>query len=351
MESRTKRKFFSLIILVLVTAFVSCKKKDSPIIDSIKIELPSITTTEIWDIADKQAVSGGVITSDGGSVLVACGVCWSNDSTTWNFGKSDTSYYPNIIKIQGNFSFTGSIINLSPSKRYFVKAYATNKIGTSYGQTISFTTTAPVVTQINFNPAVNYTSIHDQDENTYRTVTIGNQVWMAENLKTITYNDGMSIPRKSGYCWYNNDVNSNNATFGAMYSWGSVSAGNLCPVGWHIPSMDEWKILSNYLGGTDIAGGKLKEIGTVHWTNSNVGATNTSGFTALPGGIFSFNRYNLFNNIDSSGYYWSSFQNTERQAGITITRWEFIKMDFNAEYITFIVSPVTPFMAVRCIKD
>lgn len=74
--------------------------------------------------------------------------------------------------------------------------------------------------------------------NIYRTVTIGTQVWMAENLKAITYNDGISIDRDYSYCWYNNDLNSNKATFGALYFWGPVSSGKVCPIGWHVPSVD-----------------------------------------------------------------------------------------------------------------
>jgi uncharacterized protein (TIGR02145 family) len=354
MGSKNELLFFSLMICIIVAFIIGCKKKDSTIIDNIVIELPTINTTEIRDIADIQAVGRGILSSDGGSGLFACGVCWSSDSTNWKFEKSAFGLYNSIIKIEGDFNFTGSITNLLPNSRYFARAYATNMIGTSYGKTISFTTTAPFVAQINFNPTVNYDFIHDQDGKTYRTVAIGNHVWMAENLKAITYNDGISLDRDYDYCWYNNDLNSNDATFGLLYSWGAVSSGKVCPVGWHVPSMEEWGILSDFLGGWEVAGGKLKETGMVHWTSSDSVATNASGFTALPSGVYALNGYSgksLFNSVDSSGYYWSASSHTERQTGVLITRWGFVGLDFKTESISFMVWPFTPYMAIRCVKD
>jgi uncharacterized protein (TIGR02145 family) len=139
-------------------------------------------------------------------------------------------------------------------------------------------------------------TMRDIDGNVYRTVTIGSQVWMAENLKTTRYNDGTEIPlvteqpawfhlNAPGYCWYNNDENANRAIYGALYNWYALNTGKLCPPGWHVPSDDEWAVLTAYLGGDAIAGGKMKEGGTTHWLNPNTGATNSSGFTALPAGF------------------------------------------------------------------
>ena len=115
---------------------------------------------------------------------------------------------------------------------------------------------------------------------------------MAENLKTINYNDGTSIPNVTdntawtglttgAYCWYNNDIINKN-TYGALYNWHAVSTGKLCPTGWHVPSDAEWTALSNYLGGESVAGGKMKS--TTGWNSPNTGATNSSDFSALPGG-------------------------------------------------------------------
>ncbi len=152
-----------------------------------------------------------------------------------------------------------------------------------------------VIPPINFNQAITYGSLTDQEGNTYKTVAIGTQVWMAENFKTTRYNDNQSIPRiiddeawinliTPGYCWYNNDAPTYRAAYGALYNWYAVNTGKLCPAGWHVPSNEDWIALRTYMGGEDFAGGKLKETGTAHWQTSDAGATNESGFTALPGG-------------------------------------------------------------------
>jgi uncharacterized protein (TIGR02145 family) len=138
-------------------------------------------------------------------------------------------------------------------------------------------------------------TLTDVDNNTYKVVKIGTQVWMAENLKTTRYNDGSAIPLVTdntewnnlttpGYSWYNNDSATYAQTYGALYNWYTVETGNLCPTGWHVPSDAEWTTLTDYLGGEAIAGGKLKETGTAHWDSPNTGATDETGFTAFPGG-------------------------------------------------------------------
>ena len=141
--------------------------------------------------------------------------------------------------------------------------------------------------------------ISDIDGNEYETVKIGSQWWMAENLKTTRCNDGTLIPLVSndsswqnlltpGYCWYNNDSIAYADPYGALYNYYSVAdtnSSNICPIDWHVPSSAEWTTLTGFLGGTFVAGGKMKETGTAHWANPNTGATNESGFTGLPGGI------------------------------------------------------------------
>jgi uncharacterized protein (TIGR02145 family) len=154
-------------------------------------------------------------------------------------------------------------------------------------------------------------TLTDIDGNSYDVIKIGDQLWMADNLSTLTYNDGIPIPNVTdntawinlttgAYCWYNNDSATYAPTYGALYNWFAVNTGHLCPAGWHVPGDEEWKELEMYLGmsqaeadaedwrGTD-EGGKMKETGTSHWTSPNTGATNSSGFTALPGGYRNFN--------------------------------------------------------------
>jgi uncharacterized protein (TIGR02145 family) len=157
-------------------------------------------------------------------------------------------------------------------------------------------------------------TVTDIEGNVYHTVVIGTQEWMAENLKTKTYNNGTAIPLVTdfttwgtlstpGYCWYSNDSVSNKTTYGALYNWYAVNTGHLAPTGWHVPSDAEWTILANYLGSG--AGGKLKETGTAHWVTPNTGATNVTGFSALPGGSRG-SIYGTFNYVGNEGLWWSS---------------------------------------------
>lgn len=165
-------------------------------------------------------------------------------------------------------------------------------------------------------------AITDKDGNVYTSVIIGTQEWMAENLKTTKYNDGTDIPlvtddyewgdlTTDAYCWYNNDAATYKTPYGALYNWYAVNTGKLCPTGWHIPTDEEWTELTDYLGGTSVAGGKLKESGTTHWNSPNTGATNETGFTALPSGYRNYG--GTYDDIVNYGYWWSSqeFSTTE----------------------------------------
>ena len=253
--------------------------------------LSSITTIDISGLRATTAISGGNITNDGGAPVTARGMCWntSTNPTVNNFKTSDGT---------GTGSFTSNITGLTPNTIYYARAYATNIAGTSYGNEITFKTYFGEVT--------------DADGNVYLTVKIGEQVWMAENLKTTKYNDGSSIPNVTdnsqwanlttgAYCWYNNDAASYKADYGALYNYYAVSTNKLAPVGWHVPTHADWTILKNYLGNLNV-GAKLKETGTNHWPSPNTDATNEFGFTAIPGGY----RPNDFGGILGECYWWSS---------------------------------------------
>jgi len=165
--------------------------------------------------------------------------------------------------------------------------------------------------------------IIDFDGNVYNTVKIGNQVWMAENLKVTHYRNGDPIPNVTNntqwsglttgaYCNYDNDPN-NAITYGRLYNWYAVAESrNLAPIGWHVPSDTEWQILIDYLGGAAVAGGKLKESGTTRWISPNTGATNESGFTALPGGYRDSN--SGFNDLGNDTDFWSSTEGNSDSA-------------------------------------
>jgi uncharacterized protein (TIGR02145 family) len=147
-----------------------------------------------------------------------------------------------------------------------------------------------------FNTGFTYGTVTDIDKNTYKTITIGTQTWMAENLRTTRYRNGEIIPEVTvhsawialtggAYCNYNNTRNIDSiAIFGRLYNFYAASdSRNVAPTGWHVPSQTEWTTLITYLGGSNVAGSKLKETFTIHWNSPSAG-TNESGFTALPGG-------------------------------------------------------------------
>ena len=255
-----------------------------------------LSTTKITEITQTTAKSGGNITDDGGATVTARGVCWS---TSQNPTISDSKTEDGT----GTGNFTGNISGLEPNTMYYVRAYAINSKGTGYGSELSFTTRGEVT---------------DADGNVYSTVVIGNQEWMAENLKTTRYNDGTPIPNVTdnsewinlttgAYAWYDNNEATYKNAYGALYNWYAVNTGKLCPTGWHVPTDAEWETLINYAGG---GGGKLKSTRTepeVHprWKSPNTGATDEYGFSALPGGYRSIN-HGHFNDVGSSGSWWSS---------------------------------------------
>ena len=167
---------------------------------------------------------------------------------------------------------------------------------------------------INFN----FIECKDVDGNYYSTVTIGTQVWMAENLKTTKYRNNVTVTdRTNSTTWGTSTTEglsdyatpTNSTTYGKLYNWYAVSSpNNLAPVGWHVPTDAEWTKLSDYLGGLSIAGDKLKENGNLHWLTSNITATNETGFTALPGGTRSTD--NSIYDIGNIGYWWCETEGT-----------------------------------------
>jgi uncharacterized protein (TIGR02145 family) len=195
-------------------------------------------------------------------------------------------------------------------------------------------------------------NVSDIEGNSYKTVTIGAHIWMAENLKTTKYNDGTDIPliedaatwhglTSGGLCWYNNS-SEQKSTYGALYNGYTVTSGKLCPVNWHIPSLEELKELREYSGDTIAAGGTMKETGTEHWFNPNYGADNKSGFSARGSGI----RY--FEGTYSSLLYFTGFwSSTEIQ---TDEQW-YISFYYNDARARLSYQTKKSGFSVRCVKD
>jgi uncharacterized protein (TIGR02145 family) len=196
-------------------------------------------------------------------------------------------------------------------------------------------------------------TVTDIDGNVYHIITIGTQQWMVENLNTTKYRNGDPIPNISdssdwhnlitgAYCNYANSA-TNSTTYGKLYNWYSVNdIRNLAPVGWHVPTDSEWTVLSTYVGGISVAGGKLKESGTSHWASPNTGATNSVGFLALPGGYRS--SYSIFSTIGNDGYWWSA---TESYLSNSFFR----NIDYNYSILIRNTDSKACGFSVRCVKD
>ncbi len=195
--------------------------------------------------------------------------------------------------------------------------------------------------------------VTDIDGNTYRTARIGEQTWMAQNLKTVTLSDGTAIPVVSdpagwstletpGCCWYNNDGDSIKKIYGALYNFYAAGSGKLCPKGWHVPSDIDWNKLRDFLGDTLTAGGRLKEEGILHWKTPNTGADNNTGFSALPAGIRYFE--GTYSSISSFASFWSSTEYNSSKA------WYFSLYYSDSVALMNTTSRKDGF-SVRCIKD
>jgi len=326
----------SAIVLILFS-FLSCNNND----DSTGPEdgLPVLTTIAISEVTQTTAESGGNITSEGGTSVTSRGVCWSTNQTPTisdNLTSDGT----------GIGSFTSSITGLTPNTIYYVRAYATNSEGTGYGDVSSFTT------------LVESNTVTDIDGNVYQTVTIGDQVWMAENLKVTHYRNGDEIPFLSSgsdlWSWsqdaygYYNDQPGHIENYGLLYNWNAVEdSRNIAPAGWHVPTLSDWQTLIIYLGGEVVAGGKMKDVGTSFWTSPNTGATNESGFTALGAGY----RRSVDGVDVVMGYsakFWSSDDYTN-EFGHSLA-WYLSLSNNNASAIIDGFD-FKPGLSVRCIKD
>ncbi len=289
--------------------------------------LPLLITTS-FSFPTSILTIGGNISNDGGSSITARGVCWSTSS-------SPTTTNNKTMEGTGIGTYISSIaVFLMANTTYYVRAYATNSVGTSYGNEISFTT---------FSSA------------NLPSVTICNQIWATQNLSESTYRNGDPIPRvddpnlwasltSGAYCYYNNDSATYAAIYGKLYNWYAVNdPRGLAPIGWHLPSDSEWISMISCLGGSSVAGGKMKETGNSHWSNPNLDATNTSGFTGLPG---SFRNYigNFGGFIGGYSYYWSKTESNATNAN-----------EYNLTYqngiIYFQNDDKKSGYSVRCLRD
>jgi uncharacterized protein (TIGR02145 family) len=323
---KTQNKFRLMIFIIISINLISCKKDDN-------ILPPSVTTYSPLYISSTAATVGCIVESDGGSGIVDCGIYISTSQNPETSG----------IKLQiGNDTgvFLGQVTGFLPDVQYYVKAYAKNEKAESLGDQVDFTTPG---------------TITDFDNNIYETVKIENQLWMAKNLKTTRYRNGDLIGTTSPatadisgestpkYQWAYDGNETNLAVYGRLYTGFVITdSRGICPTGWHVPTDNELTTLTSALGGESVAGGKLKEAGTTHWSSPNTGASNVTLFSALPGGY----RYTggSFHDIGLSGFLWSS---TEFSADNIWNR----VMQSNTSAFAKIINIKFNGLPVRCIKD
>ncbi len=306
--------------------------------------LPVLWTLPVDSLTNSGAIAGGNIVAEGASPVVERGLCWS--------------YYPlptlldDTVQLGAGPGVFQHWIPGMGSTTYHVRAYAINAQGLQYGNEIVYTTLPSYV------PGSGVTDI---DGNNYPTILTGNgQEWMAQNLRTATFANGDPIPHVPdslvwsqlnspawGYC--NNDPLLD-VPYGRSYNWfTTVDPRNACPVGWHVPSTLEWEDLIAYLGGGSVAGGKLKTVGTIDegtglWWE-NVGATNESGFSAVPAGGRPAIAWH-FGNLGYVAFFWTSSVDVDD----AIRGWAWVAASYDAEAFAGNYEQRAGF-SIRCIKD
>ncbi len=297
----------------------------------ITVGYPELTTKEINNAGTFVISTGGNIIS--GGLILSTGVCWSTSPSPTI---ADSKTEDQLIYSD----FYSDPYGLLPGETYYLRAYATNIAGTGYGN--ERVIKMPEAT------------VYDLDGNPYSSVTVGSQTWLTENLKTTKYANGDSIPNlilsddwsnatSGAWSYYENEAQYD-APYGKLYNWFAViDTRQVCPAGWHAPDESEWSTLITFLGGSDLAGNELKEIGTAHWKPNNDFASNSSGFTALPGGARSPS-FGLSYPILSLGLFWSTLP-VDSENAIGYYLFDAYQSIHKQEYIK------QTGLSVRCVKD
>ena len=350
MDTNSKYWLQTIIFFLSSIFLITNCTKDNEVTNEPTI--PVVSTNNVSEINQTSVSCSGEITSDGGAIVIERGMCWST-----NQNPLITDNKKSEVGRIG--SFNSAIKGLNGNTTYYIRAYATNSAGVGYGNTLSFKTLLDEI-------------VTDIDGNNYKVVTIGNQKWMAENLKVTHYNDGTEIPNvKDSESWYllNSGAlcdysfnTSNSEKYGKLYNWYAIKTQKLAPIGWHVASDAEWTELENYLADNGynydetIGGGREKiakalasDSGWLYYSDTGVvGNTDNNGyykksyFNALPAGIRL--HYGNFYFFGSVGSWWTSTEN------VVLTSYcREISSGLSS------VSRYTPFktygLSVRCIKD
>ncbi len=257
---------------------------------------------------------------------------------------TDTTYVAAGSPVTENDdTITVNITGLNSLTTYHFRIKAENDLGAVYSEYLTIKT---VITGIQG-------TIDDYEGNTYKTIGIGYQQWMTENLKAVKYNNGNPIPivnndsiwaqlTNAGLCWYAKDSVASYNTYGALYNWYAVNSGQLCPTGWHVPTNDDITQLVNYTGGAGGAGGILKETGTNYWNSPNTGATNKYSFNARAGGKRLAD--GVFDFVKVEGNWWIATEYS------TLNGSNFsIQFNYSNSFQAYSNKKIG--MSIRCIKD
>jgi uncharacterized protein (TIGR02145 family) len=326
------------LLLVGLICIVSCRKD---VVDKRAYipGTPNINTSIAIEITPTNVLIGGVISDQGHGDVVDRGVCWS---TTPDVSIDNSRTSDGI----GMGTFKSKAEGLSPNTTYYICAYATNKVGTGYGNVVTVKTPKiPSIGKVG-------QGVTDINGNNYKTVIIGNQEWMAENLKVSKFNNGIDIPlvtnksnwsklNTGAYTFYDGS-SSNDAIYGKIYNWNVITEQNVCPMNWHVPTNAEWKVLTDYLGGDIVAGGKMKEVGYSHWTTPNIEAVNSSLFDGLPGGYS--NSSGDYRDLNTAALWWSAEQPQGNLAS-------HVEVDSKSGSVIYSTIAKRSGLSIRCVKD
>ena len=275
---------------------------------------------------------------------------WNAVSGAADYKWNTTNDYSTATTVSPAGTTTMVQNGLNCNTTYTLYVWALNSCGVSKPAVLTQTTTACA-----YHCGQDGTFTDARDGQTYGFVKIGSQTWMCQNLNATKYSNGDAILNvtdntawvnayEGAYCNYNNDAN-NAAIYGRLYHGMTLrDSRKLCPVGWHMPTNDEWTILTDYLGGYMVAGGKMKETGFDHWQDPNIDATNASGFTALSAGFRDFN--GKFGGEVVYGYWWSS-----TVSSYSIWQYMSIYVDAWSGLARSYALDVNIGLSVRCIKD
>ena len=295
--------------------------------------LPTVTTSSMPIVSATITDVGGNVTSDGGAPVTARGVCWgtTNNPTIAN----------SLLQIgSGTGLFTGTT-GFTAGTNYYVRAYATNSVGTAYGSNIIIIVPASLV---------------DASGNTYKTISINGNIWMQENLRVTKYENGVNLMQSSDtttfdwsyYHSYNNSA-TNQTNYGFLYNGYVVVGDNICPTNWHVPNYSDWNTLSNYLGGYSVSGSKMTDIsqtfvsklGLIYsfWNSGMTGHDNSSRFYGRGGGYY----FTSYAGLKNSTIWWTS------------TSQRYVRLDYNSGYLSGIQTALygnnSNSFYIRCKKD